>query len=89
MIILLIRLIEWIFHFYSIILLIRVLISWVSPDPYNPIVQFLYRLTDPILQPIRRLIPLRWSMIDFSPIIAFILLSVAEKLLVQFLLIFV
>ncbi len=55
--------------FYWLIL-IRALISWVNPDPYNPIVQFLYRATEPILQPIRRMLP-RMS-IDVSPIIAFL-----------------
>ncbi len=55
--------------FYWLIL-IRALISWVNPDPYNTIVQFLYRATEPVLQPIRRLLP-RMG-IDISPIIAFL-----------------
>lgn len=55
--------------FYWLIL-IRALISWVNPDPHNTIVQFLYRATEPILQPIRRMLP---SMgVDISPIIAFL-----------------
>ena len=57
--------------FYWLIL-IRALISWVNPDPHNMIVQFLYRATEPILQPIRRILP---SMgIDISPIIAFLVI---------------
>jgi len=54
------------------IILVRVILSWVSPDPRNPIVQFLYRATEPILSPIRILLPLgnKWG-IDFSPLIAF------------------
>ena len=52
------------------LILIRALISWVSPDPFNPIVRFLYRMTDPILQPIRRFLPVMG--IDISPIIAFL-----------------
>lgn len=55
------------------LIMISVVISWVSPDPYNPIVQFLYRTTEPILRPIRRLIPFR-SRIDFSPMIAILVL---------------
>lgn len=55
--------------FYWLIL-IRALISWVNPDPYNVIVQFLYRTTEPILQPIRRILPPMG--IDISPIIAFL-----------------
>lgn len=50
------------------LVLIRALLSWVNPDPFNPIVRFLDSVTEPILAPIRRVIP---SMgIDFSPIIA-------------------
>ncbi len=55
------------------LIIISALISWVNPDPYNPIVQFLRRTTEPILRPIRRLIPFR-SPIDFSPMIAIIVL---------------
>lgn len=54
------------------LILIRALISWVSPDPCNPIVEFLYKTTEPLLYPIRRILPaaLRFG-IDISPIIAF------------------
>lgn len=55
------------------LIIISAVISWVNPDPHNPIVQFLYRTTEPILRPIRRLIPFR-SRIDFSPMIAIIIL---------------
>jgi YggT family protein len=44
-------------------------ISWVSPDPYNPIVQFLYRATEPVLEPIRRKLPGGGFGIDISPLI--------------------
>jgi len=63
------------------ILIVRVLISWVSPDPYNPIVQILYRLTEPILEPIRRFVPPMG--VDFSPIIVFVLLMFLDGFLVQ------
>jgi len=53
---------------YFWLILIRALLSWVNPDPFNPIVQFLEKVTEPVLVPIRRVIP---SMgIDFSPLIA-------------------
>ena len=55
--------------FYWLIL-IRALVSWVNPDPYNAIVQFLYKATEPILQPIRKILPPMG--IDLSPIIAFL-----------------
>jgi len=54
------------------LIIIRALISWVNPDPFNPIVQFLYRTTEPILSPIRRFMPMMG--IDLSPIIAFLLI---------------
>ena len=57
--------------FYWLIL-IRALISWVNPDPHNTIVQFLYRATEPILTPIRRMLPPMG--IDLSPIIAFLVI---------------
>jgi len=66
------------------LLFIRVLISWVNPDPYNPIVQFLHRSTDPILEPMRRiLMPLTYRIhIDLSPLVAFFLLSFLQRSLV-------
>ena len=55
---------------YTFIIIARALVSWVNPDPYNPIVQFLHRATDPILEPIRRLFPPMG--IDISPMIAYV-----------------
>jgi len=55
---------------YMWVIIIRALISWVSPDPYNPLVQILTKLTEPVLTPIRRLVPPYKVGIDFSPFIA-------------------
>ncbi|MDP2268927.1 MAG: YggT family protein [Deltaproteobacteria bacterium] len=55
---------------YMWIIIGRALISWVNPDPYNPIVQFLHRVTEPVMAPVRRWMPLRNMGIDISPIIA-------------------
>jgi len=66
------------------LILIRALISWVNPDPYNPIVQFLYKTTEPILVPIRRLMP--QMAIDISPIIAFLAIIFLKSFLVRSLL---
>ena len=63
------------------LILIRALISWVSPDPFNPIVSFLYRTTEPILIPIRRFLPM--TAIDISPIIAFLLIIFLKSFLVS------
>ena len=54
---------------YLWIVIFRAVISWVNPDPYNPIVRFLQRATEPLLAPIRRRLPLRGMGIDVSPII--------------------
>lgn len=53
---------------YMWVVIIAALISWVSPDPYNPIVRFLYRMTDPVFRPIRNVIGTIGG-IDVSPII--------------------
>ncbi len=63
------------------LILVRALISWVSPDPFNPLVQFLYRTTDPILDPIRRRLP--HMAIDISPIIAFLGILFLKTFLIE------
>lgn len=60
--------IKLLLNLYFYVIIARALISWVNPDPYNPIVQFLYKVTEPVLDPIRR----RFNFgigIDISPII--------------------
>jgi YggT family protein len=71
---------------YMWIVIIRALISWVSPDPYNPIVRFLQSATDPVLYRIRRLIPVSFGGIDFSPLLLIAGLIFLEAFLVQSLL---
>jgi YggT family protein len=63
------------------LVLIRALISWVNPDPFNPIVQFLYRTTEPILAPVRRWLPA--MAIDISPIIVFLGIIFARSFVVR------
>jgi len=67
------------------LILIRALISWINPDPSNPIVQFLYKTTEPILYPIRKMISLKIG-IDLSPIIAFLIIIFLRSFLVKTLL---
>lgn len=66
------------------LILVRALISWVNPDPFNPIVQLLHQATEPILEPIRRFLPP--SGIDFSPLVAFLVIYAARAFLVKSLL---
>ncbi len=61
--------IDILLNLYMWVFIIRALISWVSPDPYNPIVRFLYNVTDPVLNRVRRMLPLQFGGIDLSPMI--------------------
>ena len=54
---------------YMWLIIARALLSWVSPDPYNPIVRFLYRVTEPVLSYVRRRLPVIFGGIDFSPLL--------------------
>lgn len=67
---------------YSYVLLARALVSWIpNLDPYHPAVQFLYRLTEPVLEPIRKLIPPLGGVMDISIIVAFFAIIILEQLL--------
>ena len=68
---------------YMIIIIVRALISWVNPDPYNPIVRFLHAVTEPVLYPIRRRLPFRAGGIDLSPIIVLLAIFFIQAFLVQ------
>ncbi|HAG49867.1 MAG TPA: hypothetical protein DCL42_00825 [Deltaproteobacteria bacterium] len=67
---------------YMWIIIIRSLISWVNPDPYNPIVRFLYQATEPVLYPIRRRLPFMGG-IDLSPIIVLLIIIFLQVFLVK------
>jgi YggT family protein len=74
-------------NIYWWILLIRALVSWVNPDPYNPIIIFLQRATEPVLEPLRRLVPPeRVGGIDLSPLLAMLAIIFIRAFLVQSLL---
>lgn len=62
-------LIDFILTAYMWIVIGRAIISWVNPDPYNPIVRFLREVTDPVLFRIKRILPLQGGGIDFTPMI--------------------
>lgn len=79
------RIIDLAFNLYIFIVIARALISWVNPDPYNPIVRFLHNATDPVLYRIRRLLPFQMGAFDFTPIILLLALSVIQQVLVEFL----
>jgi len=67
------RVLEMVLTLYMWIIIARALISWVNPDPWNPIVQFLERITEPVLSPIRH--RMGWQMgIDLSPFLAILII---------------
>lgn len=68
---------------YMWIIIFRALISWVNPDPYNQIVIILYRLTEPVLGPIRRKLPMSNMGIDFSPIVVILVIVFLKYFLVE------
>lgn len=72
---------SYILSIYSLILLARVLLTWFpNIDRYNPIIKFLFDVTEPVLAPIRNALP-RTMGFDFSPLIVFLLISVIQRLL--------
>jgi YggT family protein len=68
------------------IVIARAVLSWVSPDPYNPIVRFIHQITEPVLYQIRRRIPVSFGGIDFSPILVFLAIIFLQQFVVNSLL---
>lgn len=75
-------LLDYVLTIYVWIIIIRALISWVSPDPYNPVVQILYRITEPVLAPIRYRMPDLGGM-DFSPLVVILVIFFLQSFLVR------
>jgi YggT family protein len=72
-----------VFQVYIFLVVARVLISWVGPDPYHPIVRFLCRATDPVLDRLRRLLPLEFGGVDLTPLALLLALYVVKDLLLN------
>ena len=75
------KVVDIVLLFFMWIVVARAVLSWVSPDPYNPIVRFIYNVTEPVLYRIRLIIPIGFGGIDFSPIIVFLGVVFFEPLL--------
>ena len=80
--------VSFLFQIYEFLLLIRVLLTWINSDPYRPVidhpaVRFLERITDPVLAPLRRLIPPIGGVVDISPVVALIILEIVRRILVS------
>jgi YggT family protein len=76
--------IDMVLTIYMWIVIIRAFVSWVNPDPYNPIVRFLYSVTEPVLYRLRRAMPFLYtSGIDFSPLVVIVAIYFLKAFLVQ------
>ena len=64
---------DYVLVFFMFITIARAVLSWVSPDPYNPIVRFIHNVTEPVLYQIRKRVPMMYGGIDFSPIVVILI----------------
>lgn len=76
------------FQVYSYLIIIRILLSWIRHNPYQPIIRFIYEITEPYLSFFRKIVP-PFGPMDFSPIVALFALYVLEWLVVSLLRIFI
>ena len=67
---------------YFWIIIARVVLSWVNPDPFNPIVRFIYRATEPVLRPIRHRLPMAGTGLDLSPMIVLIAIYALDSFVI-------
>ena len=77
------QILKIVLELYMWVIIIRALLSWVNPDPYNPIVQFLNSITEPVLYRVRQLIPMNSIGIDFSPIVVILVIIFLQSFLVN------
>ncbi|TYP54905.1 YggT family protein [Thermosediminibacter litoriperuensis] len=87
---LLIRAIELFFRFIEFLIFIRVFMSWIPGTHYSPVYRFIYRVTEPVLEPFRRLVfrflpPAGGYYLDFSPLLALFSLDIAQRLIISLL----
>jgi len=76
------RLVDLVLVAYMWIIIARALISWVNPDPYNPVVRFLHSVTEPVLRPVRRRLPMMQMGLDLSPMIVLLAIYFLKEFLV-------
>jgi YggT family protein len=78
----LMSLVSWLLSIYIWIVIIRAVLSWVRPDPYNPVVRFISRLVDPVTYHISKIIPTRVGMVDLSPLILIVIIQLIQSYLI-------
>lgn len=72
--------------FYMWIIIARAVLSWVSPDPYNPIVRFIYKVTEPVMYQVRSRLPVSFGGIDFAPVVVILIIYFLQIFVVNSLL---
>ena len=77
------KVLDIVLSIYMWVVIARAVLSWVSPDPYNPIVRFIHKVTEPVLYQIRKRIPVNFGGIDFSPIIVFLAIIFLQRFVVH------
>jgi YggT family protein len=77
------QVLDYVLWSYVWILLGRVVISWVNADPANPIIRFLHAATDPVLERVRRLLPMQAGGFDLSPILVWLVILFLQRFLVR------
>ena len=79
------KILNALFQSLYLVLTIRILLSWIPHSPYHPIIQWIYKITDPILTPFQNIIPSHRIGIDLSPIFAFIAIGFVRDFLFRIL----
>ena len=77
------RVLDVVLTLYMWVIIARAILSWVSPDPYNPIVRFIHNITEPVLYQVRKRLPLNFGGIDFSPIVVLLAIFFLQQFVVQ------
>lgn len=80
-----IQLILTLFRLYEVMVIVRVILSWVQVDSYHPVIKFIYNMTEPLMAPIRNLLPTERIGIDFSPLIVLFGLELVKNALIRLL----
>lgn len=85
-----ITIVNFLFRLYSFLILIRVILSWVNVNPYrpaidHPVIRVIQQITDPVLEPLRRIIPPVGGTLDISPVVALIILEIVRVVLLSLL----
>jgi len=78
-------LVKWLINIYEFLFIIRIIISYLDVNIYHPLVQFLFRITDPVMDLVRRYIPCQFGMIDFSPMVIIFFLFILQRALLTLL----